>query len=194
MGRMKTELTNRQKQAIRTKHKIFNITISLITERGFENVNIEDICKAANVSVGTFYNYYKSKNEVFYEIYSRADHYFEDTVKGKLKKGNNKEGILEYFDYYAIYCEKTGVSTLTQMMTASNTNFAKKGRYMQILLIELLKKGIETGQIKSEKNAEELCDYYFMIARGVLFDWCLYHGKYDLRSKIKETLSALISS
>ena len=188
---MKQKLTNRQKQAIRTKNKIFDITISLITEHGFDNVNIEDICKAADVSVGTFYNYYKSKNEVFFEIYSRADHYFEETVKHKLKKGSTHEGILEYFDYYAIYCEKTGVHTLTQMMNASNRNFTKEGRAMQVLLIELLENGIETGQLHFNKSAAEICNRYFMIARGILFDWCLHDGEYDLRKRMKECLSCV---
>lgn len=191
---MTIKMTNRQKQAINTKNKIFDITISLISENGYDQVNIEDICKTANVSVGTFYNYYKSKNEVFYEIYTRADHYFKNIVKDKLYKGCTPEGILEYFNYYAIYCEKTGVSMLTQMMNASNSNFIKKGRYLQVLLIQILEEGLRTGALKSDKNAEDLCDYYFMVARGVLFDWCLHNGIYDLCSKMTECLSCLTSA
>jgi AcrR family transcriptional regulator len=184
-------MTNRQKQAIRTKNKIFDTTISLISEHGFDNVNIEDICKTADVSVGTFYNYYKSKNEVFFEIYSRADHYFEETVKDKLSKSSSSEIILEYFDYYSLYCVKTGVSTLTQMMNASNRNFTKRGRYMQLLLTELLENEIAAGKLKTERTAAELCDYYFMIARGILFDWCLHEGAYDLKARMRECLSSI---
>ena len=190
---MTTKMTKRQKQAILTKNKIFDVTISLISERGYENINIEDICKTAEVSVGTFYNYYNSKNEVFYEIYSRADHYFEETVKGRLKKGSTPEGIIEYFHYYALYCAKTGVKIMTLMMNANNANFIKEDRYMQVLLTDILEKGLQEGTLKSNKTAADLCNYYFMIARGILFDWCLHDGAYDLCKKMEECITTYTS-
>ena len=188
---MTAKLTNRQKQALRTKNKIFDVTVELISENGFSNVNIEDICKAADVSVGTFYNYYKSKNEVFYELYSRADDFFKDKVDDSLHTADTMESILEYFDCYSVYCMKTGVHTMTQMMNASNKNFNITGRYMQGLLIDIFQRGLDNGNIKSEKSAIELCDFYFIIARGVLFDWCLHDGIYDLKHKIRESLSSI---
>ena len=184
-------MTNRQKQALRTKNKIFDVTVELISENGFDNVNIEDICKASDVSVGTFYNYYKSKNEVFYELYSRADDFFKETVDDKLHTASTLEGVLEYFDYYAAHCKETGVHTMTQMMSASNKNFNITGRYMQDLLTAIFQRGIDSGNIKTSKTAEELCKLYFIIARGILFDWCLHDGGYCLKTKIRETLAVI---
>ena len=187
---MKAKLTNRQKQALRTKNRIFDATLALMTEKDFANVNIEDICNAADVSVGTFYNYYKSKNEVFYELYSRADQYFKETVDFEELEGS-REGILKFFYFYASYCETTGVETMTQMMTASNKNFNKKNRYLQVLLTEIFRKGLTSGMIQSEKTASELCELYFIVARGVLFDWCLNDGQYDLKERVAEILSLI---
>lgn len=183
-------MTNRQKQALRTKNRIFDVTIALMSEKGFANVNIEDICRAAEVSVGTFYNYYKTKNEVFYELYSRADQYFKENVADDHLQGT-AEGIRRFFQHYASYCEQTGVETLTQMMNAGNKNFNKKNRYLQVLLTGVIEEGLKSGKIQSEKNASELCADYFIIARGVLFDWCLNDGQYDLKIKMSEILSFL---
>ena len=66
---MKTKMTNRQKQAIRTKNKIFDTTVSLISENGFDNVNIEDICKTAEVSVGTVITSYSIHYTKLYETF-----------------------------------------------------------------------------------------------------------------------------
>ncbi len=37
--------------------------MALVEERGFDNVTIEDICRAANISRRTFFNYVDSKDE-----------------------------------------------------------------------------------------------------------------------------------
>ena len=48
----------RKQQALETKQKIFQATMELIDENGVENVQIEDISRKANVSVGLFYKYF----------------------------------------------------------------------------------------------------------------------------------------
>ena len=66
---------------------------------------------------------------MLYEVIT--DHYFEEKVHDKLEKESSPEVILDFFDYYAHYCERTGVRTMTQMMSADNKNFIKEGRYMR---------------------------------------------------------------
>ena len=66
--------TRRQLQAEQTKDKLFEAAVSLLAEKDFEQITIRDIVAKAHVSIGTFYNYYSTKMEVFYETYRVADH------------------------------------------------------------------------------------------------------------------------
>jgi AcrR family transcriptional regulator len=53
------------------KRNLFIISaLSVFEEKGFNNTRIKDITKKANTSVGNFYNYFKSKEEVFEVIIS----------------------------------------------------------------------------------------------------------------------------
>lgn len=191
---MKSSLTNRQKQAIKTKNKIFDTTIELIEKNGYHNVNIEDICKKTNVSIGTFYYYYKSKNDVFFELYMRADKYFMSHVKDHLKQEKCVARIVEYFDHYAIYIEKRGLHTMQQIMNTENKGFIKKGRELQKLLIEIIEEGKEKGEIDSGMTSEGLCEFFFIIVRGIIFDWCLHNGAYDVREKISQYLKPVVNT
>ena len=191
---MRSSLTNRQKQAIKTKNKIFDVTIELIDTEGFANVNIEDICAKADVSIGTFYYYYKSKNDVFFELYTRADYYFEHTVKKKIRAGTYVDRVIKYFDHYAHYCELTGIDTMKQMMNAENKNFIKKGRYMQNLLIDILREGQERKEIGRRMTPEQLCEYLFIVVRGIIFDWCLHDGDYDVRQMTESCLAPIVKT
>jgi AcrR family transcriptional regulator len=49
--------------------QIYNAGKELFSTRGFKDTNVSDITKAAGVAVGTFYNYYPSKEKLFMAIY-----------------------------------------------------------------------------------------------------------------------------
>jgi len=68
--------TNRQAQAQQTKDKVYQVAIELFETKGFENITVDEICKVANVSTGTFYNVFKSKYEILDRIFELADDYF----------------------------------------------------------------------------------------------------------------------
>lgn len=57
-----------QKRGIETKEKIMKAGIELFAKQGYYNINSKVIAKAAKVSIGSFYAYFKDKKELFIEI------------------------------------------------------------------------------------------------------------------------------
>ena len=53
------------------KEKIINSANKLFEEKGYFNTNSNEIAKSAGLAAGTFYNYFKTKEELFIEIYTR---------------------------------------------------------------------------------------------------------------------------
>jgi AcrR family transcriptional regulator len=51
------------------KADIFNCGKELFNSKGFKDTNVSDITKMAGMAVGTFYNYYPSKEKLFLEIF-----------------------------------------------------------------------------------------------------------------------------
>ncbi len=56
-----------QKRSIEKKSNIIKCGFDLICEKGYHNVNTADIAKAAGVSTGIIYNYFKDKKDIFLE-------------------------------------------------------------------------------------------------------------------------------
>lgn len=51
------------------KTRIYQCGKELFSAQGFKDTNVADITREAGVSVGTFYNYYASKEKLFMEIF-----------------------------------------------------------------------------------------------------------------------------
>lgn len=56
-----------QKRSIETKEKIIKAGFNLFCEKGYYNTNTAEIAKAANVSTGIVYQYFKDKHDILIE-------------------------------------------------------------------------------------------------------------------------------
>jgi TetR/AcrR family transcriptional regulator, fatty acid metabolism regulator protein len=191
---LEKELTKRQIQALNTKNKIFNTTFELIKSQGLQNVTVEAICRKANVSVGSFYNSYKSKNDILIDIYRRADDYFLNTIEKALQEGSYSDKILLFFDYYAKYNMSNGLDFVKKFYSPENKLFIKDGRHMQTVLQNVIDQGQKNGKISTKMTSKKIVEYLFIAARGICFDWCLHDGQYDLDKFMADYIKNLIAT
>jgi len=187
-------LTKRQEQALETKNRIYDAAIDLMDRKGFENITIADISEKAGVSVGAFYHYFESKNDILAEIFRQADEYFSTQVASGLKKESTPEQIVEYFDHYARFNMASGVEMTQQLFNPKIKFFIKEGRPMLTILQDLVRRGQENGEIRADANPEELARFLFVMARGVVFEWSLYDGGYDLEATMHKYIERLVST
>ncbi|MHB1346021.1 MAG: TetR/AcrR family transcriptional regulator [Candidatus Humimicrobiaceae bacterium] len=55
------------------KTDIFNCAKELFGSKGFKDTNVSDITKMAGIGVGTFYNYFSSKESLFLDIFMKEN-------------------------------------------------------------------------------------------------------------------------
>jgi len=186
--------TTRKERADETRNRIYSSAIELMEQKGFGNFTIEDISKKAGVSVGAFYHYFDSKNDILAEIFYRADVYFSTHVVNSLSKRSIPEQIVEYFDHYAKFNVASGVETTQQLFNPKIKFFIEEGRPMLEILQDLIRKGQEKNEIRGDTDAKELVRYLFVMARGVVFEWSLYDGNYDLEATMHKYMENLVST
>jgi len=178
-------MTNRKKQALKTKKKILDAAIKLMQKQGIQQTTVEAICKRAKVSIGSFYNYFKSKEEVLNSVFEPADTYFHEVVEKELDDLPSKEKIVLFFRHYARYNVDTGLDFTKHLyFNAENKWFIERNRYMHTLLRSILDEGLDHGKCDTGFSADEMEEFLFLVARGVVCDWCLHDGDYDLEEKM----------
>lgn len=177
-----------------TKTRIYNAAIELMDRKGFENITIADISKKAGVSVGAFYHYFESKNDILVEIFGRADDYFSALMAAGLQAESAPEQIIEYFDHYAQFNAASGVETTQRLFNPTIKFFIREGRPLHTLLQDLIREGQERNEILADATPEELARLLFVLARGVVFEWSLYDGSYDLEAAMHQYMVRLVST
>jgi TetR/AcrR family fatty acid metabolism transcriptional regulator len=186
--------TKRKLQAIETRNRIYAAAVKMMERNGFENITIEQISKAADVSVGAFYHHFGSKIDILDEIFRRADDYFREHVLDKLSGTTAAEKIVSYFDHYARFNVQMGVDHLSALYKTQSRFFINSERLMVTALRDVVTLGVRSGELKSELSSEEMTDFLFATARGVAYAWCLHDGRFSLRERMERYIGCQVKS
>ena len=179
---------DRVSRAQRTKKKIFQSASKLIDKYGYNQVTIADISKKAGVSVGAFYHYYNSKTDIIVEFFKQIDGYYEDIVE-KQMTGDPDKDIETFFYYYAKYHVDQGFEHTSMIIRIQSPFFLDKTRYLPRKLVSIIDQAKEKGRASEKFSSELVADYFMTVARGLLFDWVLTQGEYNLPERMTEYIS-----
>ena len=185
--------TSRQKQAEETRQKLLQVSLDLVRKKGFDHVKIEDICREANASVGSFYHHFKNKAGIVVALYDNVDRHFLSDVIPALHDRDSVDAILDYLDAQLASAQQIGVDIGLQIYKAQLTEgtefFLSHDRPLAHGLIQLIQHLQEVGTLRADKDAGQLGSELLVITRGILYNWCLCRGSYDSRTLAREMLS-----
>lgn len=102
------------------KEKIIDASITLFEQKGFSDTSIQDIVDALGVTKGTFYYYFKSKEELLMDIHLR---YIEELLEKQREMMNNPT--------------KTTKEVLFDIIYMLIHSIEKKGRQARIFFREM---------------------------------------------------------
>lgn len=191
---MSEEKLTRKEQARETKQHLFDVALNMLAEKPFEQITVRDIVKEAGVSTGTFYLYYPTKLDVFYETYVIADEYFNTTVRKRVSKLKSTESKIRCFftEYGAYSSELTSLKLTKLLYNSDNKCFIRNvSGGMHDLLTDIIQEGIDNGFF-AEDDAEKTADRLMIIARGRTYDWCIHDGSYNLKKAMVEDICRLL--
>lgn len=185
MSNKSTAMTRRQQQAAETRQKIYVSTISLYQTKPYDSVTIADICEAADISVGSFYHYFKDKDEVFNEGYQLLTQVYQE--RSKDCSFPPVEHMLYLIRIFSECTEKRGyrfmsVSLHNEVLhSRSYVNNPNRPIYQDIY--KELVKAFACGALSGGSPDAILCDIV-RIMKGTLYDWVVREGCFSLPEEV----------
>lgn len=96
----------REQTKVQNRQAILDAAREVFGELGYDNVTVRDIIRRTGLAAGTFYNYYKSKEEVFAALADDGARRFAPVLKGLRARADGFEGFVRaaiqaYFGFLA---------------------------------------------------------------------------------------------
>ena len=157
---------------------ILDCAYSLFEERGFDQVSVNDICKACDITKPTFYKYVNSKEDLLSYFFQSLTSKIPDDWYRYDDSTNFWEKIVQGYCFFVDHVEKTGIDLYTAVYISNlhlYTGVFNDIPSFKALMIDLIQKAQETGQILNHSKAEDLYDTGTHLSIGYGAYWCFYN-------------------
>ena len=183
--------SQRKIAAKESRENILHAYSNLLQTHGIENITIRSICKLAGVSTGCFYHHFQSRDDIMKEWYASFTSGVEKKIN-KLGPKDSKEKILLYFIGYAELNDSLGLQFCKRFFSGLNTSFYSHNRESLNVLYKISNELI--NEYLSDKNVdvENIVHLLQLVSRGVVFDWAVSDGSFDLKQKMKSVMEMII--
>ena len=173
-----------------SRAKIIHATIRLVNKLDPASITIRKVCEKASVSIGTFYHYFRNKNELMM-YFIREIYYFKGTLS--TPEDDITGRICELYDYYLDIVVNLGWEFMRQFYHSSNMDVESyknnKGEnvfdtdhptYIKCSEIEMLR-AYDMGLLMEDVNIRDACLDIATIVVGCITRWCMVSNDVDLK-------------
>ena len=167
---------SRKEQAQMTKKKIFDVTMVMLRKKNYNKIIIREICQSAQISVGTFYLYFSSKDEILLENFRNIDARLLPLEKGNYLSAPQR--ICQYFYNYlkeiANMFDKELMREICRINLFSGKNeFLKENLRLYTFILECIQEEADHLQLTTDLSVTEICIQIHLFVQSYIYQWVI---------------------
>lgn len=173
-----------------TRYKILNTSIELFKTKGYNNVTINEICKACNIVKGTFYYNYKSKDQLLLNYFFLTNKDIDKKIETIDQSGSWLDKCWQYKKLYLQSLSDLGPDMLKSLILVDFNNgvnlfdyslndfdpVTTKIREKVILLTKLAQ---ENNELRPDIDPYELSECFASATLGIAAKWSAQNGNFS---------------
>lgn len=182
-------MNSRQLAALETRKKLVEAAKMIICDKGLTNTSIEEITEACGVSKGTFYTYFKKKEDIVFEL---SEQMFDEILfNAKEYEGTILEKIANYMVNFSQYIEKGSLKLAQEWIknvvnpdiSQAGINKLKKDISSAQRLLQL---GVDEKMLRQDTPIGALADMMNDVLYGQMLCWAISGGTYSLEERTRK--------
>lgn len=188
-----------KKDSKNTKSKIVSAAWRLFYEYGYEDTTVDEIIRESGTSKGSFYHYFKTKEELMGTLAYLFDEKYTEIWPEVLKIDNAFEKLIFMNErLFGMIEDSISIDLVarlysSQLVTKGEKQFIDYSRVYYKLLRNVVSDGQKSGEIRSDLSCNEIVKMYSLIERGLLYDWCICGGNYPLKDYSTKSMRNLLA-
>lgn len=159
----------------KTKRKIFETSMKLFAEKGYDATSIEEITATVGVAKGTLYYHFSSKEEIFNFLIEEGIKLLQNSIDIKTSKLDNYIDKIKAVVLIQIKIVNKYENFITILLSQfygkeSRNQMCQKHVYEYIEKIEnIVENGMKVGQIKKGNSKVIASEIYGLIASTLVY-------------------------
>lgn len=175
-------MNKRQEQAEATKEKIKQTTMKLLETKSFSDLSVEDITKASGVAKGTFYHYFKKKEDIILVLGLQSFVQLEDSTL-RCENGDINERLQYYFVNFMKIIEDKGIELARQWVSYVVAPKLSEGKFYKwdtdiAAIKKILDDGIKHHELKENTPVEVIANILGTELYGMVSVWCMTDAEF----------------
>lgn len=169
-----------------TRSRIVSAAWRLFYEKGYENTTVEEIIEAAPASKGSFYHYFRGKDDLLSSLSYLFDEKYEELMQTIDPAQPALEKLLylnrELFDMIegSVPPELLAQLLASQLVTRGDKHLLDRDRTYFKVVRALTVEAKNRGELRDDVMVNDFARAYALYERALLYDWCLYGAAYSL--------------
>lgn len=185
----------------RTQKALYDAASTLMHDYGYDYLTVQNICKLAGVTTGAFYHHFHSKDDILCLFLNKGYEAFIDNRNVCLPE-DPLARLTELCVLYAAHNESNGVEFVSNYYSTQNKSLNTIGLSPEDMYVssnyraryDSLMAAREAGQIPADTDCVSLNEDICSLTKGIIFDWCLSNGGFDLTSRIRRMVDRFMST
>lgn len=185
------------------KEKIFEAALQCFNETGFDKTSSETIAARAQMSKGGLFHYFKSKKQLFLELFHyRVNKYFEQ-MKSCLKEDDSPEVKLQKLvaeagkflkrdeQFYKFCIEFLSMGVRDTEIRDIMTDFYKSS---VTTFKNIIEEGVKCGKFEQDIDVEKTARVFYLLVMGVFFTYFSINVDFDIFDQQNFQINRIIKS
>ena len=185
-------------EIMNNKQKIIDTTVDLLRARSAADITVRNICASAELSIGTFYHYFRDKDDLL--MYFLRETPFEScALEAPLDEIGDRiaELYMRLIDRYREF----GLDFMKSFYTAGNRSLSAylcevDGGFMPNTVMARseveLTAAQESGVLSKDANIHEISMDICTIVKGCVLEWCLTDGNMDIETALQRIINGYL--
>lgn len=159
----------------KTKRKIFEASMKLFAEKGYDATSVEEITATVGVAKGTLYYHFSSKEEIYTFLLEEGTKLLINNIDLKISKFNNsidKLRAVALLQLRIITKYQNLITIYLSQVWGSNERNQKCQKYINDYIDkieDIVKEGIEKGELKSGDSGIIASEIFAFTCAGLMF-------------------------
>jgi AcrR family transcriptional regulator len=185
--RPKRATERKQDRSKRTEQQILNAALRVFSRDGISRSRIADIAAEAGISTSTLYEYYKSKEDLAYDVpLSHLASFFEEFRQAVAGKQSARERLILYLSMSADFAREHAewgrlfYLEIWPSVFVSETELRHSVDDFARVVLFLVNQGIAEGEFSPRRNVYETAGLLMGGVNQVIITWLLYRRPKNL--------------